>query len=100
MSNYANLNYYTPSLGITSMAAGFDGKPGNGSGPMGSNLQIVPVFAGVSYQHPNYNSLNNATRTYNPYSAVNDSYISSNCVKYLPQAVGVARAPGGTPLPQ
>ena len=91
MSKYANLNQYTPSLGILSEAAGLAGTEGNGSGPLGSNIQIVPVFAGVSYQQPNYNSLTNPDKTYNPYSGIENSYRSNDCVKYITQSVGVAR---------
>lgn len=98
---YTDLNRYTPSLGIMSEADGMNGNMGNGSGPLSSNIQIVPVFSGVNYNHPNYNSLTGKSSSYAPYDRVNSAYLSKDCVKYVTQQVGVQSQSGEmmTPTP-
>lgn len=96
---YTDLNKYTPSLGVMSEADGMNGDMGNGSGPLGSNIQIVPIFSGVNYQHPNYNSLTGRSSSYAPYDRVNSAYLSRDCVSYRTEMVGVAKQPSMTPTP-
>jgi hypothetical protein len=44
-------------------------------------IQIVPVFKGVSYDKPNYNSLTHGAWSTN-YPSANTAYIDKDCVDY------------------
>lgn len=68
-ANYANLTSYSPSLGVPVLSAT----------PKG--IQILPIFNGVSYENPNYNSLTLGSCC-NNYPSVTQGYMDGNCVKY------------------
>lgn len=72
--NYNTLGQYQyGKLGVGAVA------PYNSPIPKGVN--IVPVFSGVSYEVPNYNSLVHGSCV--DHVGVNKAYGSGNCVKYL-----------------
>jgi hypothetical protein len=75
--NYVPLkNYYGGQLGDGAVAP--VPTPANLMG-----VQIVPQFAGVSYDQPNYDSLVKVQGGCNNYPNVNQAYLSKNCVKYM-----------------
>ena len=90
--NYNSLgNYYFGSLGCGAVAPY--------SSPNLPGINIVPVFKGVSYQVPNYNSLTHGSCI--DHVDVNKAYLDKDCVVYVdrPCSTGVI-GPMGTPAPR
>ena len=88
--NYNTLGkYYFGSLGCGPVA------PFNSPSPLGVN--IVPVFKGVSYETPNYNSLSHGSCI--NYVDVNKAYLDKDCVQYVnrPCSTGVIGPVGTAP---
>ena len=75
--NYVPLkNYYGGQLGDGAVAPV----------PTPTNLvgvQILPQFAGVSYDQPNYDSLVKVKGGCNNYPDINNAYLDKNCVRYM-----------------
>uniref|UniRef100_A0A6C0KEW2 Uncharacterized protein n=1 Tax=viral metagenome TaxID=1070528 RepID=A0A6C0KEW2_9ZZZZ len=89
--NYNSLgNYYFGSLGCGAVAPY--------ASPNLPGINIVPVFKGVSYQVPNYNSLSHGSCI--NYVDVNKAYMDKDCVQYVdrPCSTGVV-GPVGTAAP-
>lgn len=71
--DYGKLSYYNSSLGV----------PVN-PGPYPPHMSKIPVFAGVDYVNPNYNSLVSGVSCSNNYPTITDGYLvdNNNCVQY------------------
>lgn len=85
--NYNTLGKYQyGSLGVGTVA------PYNSPTP--KNLNIVPVFRGVSYQVPNYDSLTHGSCV--NHVGINKAYMDTDCVRYVDRS---CPGPSGRTVP-
>ena len=94
-ADYVSLNSYSPSLGVPIISSvNSDGSLN--MKPNGENHQLIPVFSGVSYTNPNYNSLTDGGYC-NTYPSVSQGYKDTDCVKFWDRPCSGGVPPGPKP---
>lgn len=96
VADYARIGAYNPSIGVPIISSvNADGSLN--LRPNSENEQLIPVFSGVSYTNPNYNSL--VKNSCYSYPSVTQGYRDKDCVKFMVRPCNAPRPPSPGPGP-